>query len=90
VERGAALVVSPDEPALLPAVVNIGRRPTFDAGDRILAETHILDRDEDLYGKLLEVRLLGRLRDERRFSGPLDLVEQIRRDIEARRRFLEA
>lgn len=85
-EKGRA----PDEnaPRRL-AVANIGRRPTFHPeGGEDMVEVHVLDLDEDLYGKTLEVAFLAKLRDEQKFSGAAALVEQIRKDIdETRRRF---
>lgn len=69
-----------------PAVTNIGVRPTFAAGASI--ETHLLDFDGDLYDRWLRVHLVARIREERRFSGAAELVQQIRRDIEAARRLL--
>jgi riboflavin kinase/FMN adenylyltransferase len=78
------------------AVVNVGTRPTFD-GTTTTVEAHLLDVDDgpeaggpDLYGRTLAVALLARLRDERRFDGPDDLVAQIRADIEAARAHLGA
>ncbi len=69
-----------------PAVVNIGRRPTFkSASPGLTFEAHILDWSGDLYGRLIEVHLLRRLRDEVQFRGPDELKAQIARDIEARR-----
>jgi riboflavin kinase/FMN adenylyltransferase len=41
----------------------------------------LFDISEDLYGKQLRVHLLGRLREERRFSGIDELRAQIARDI---------
>jgi len=91
--------VEPDEPAAaLPALVNIGRRPTFtgakeaasgEAFDpaRDTVEAHVLDLDADLYGEYLEVVLLEKHRDELRFSGVAELVEQIGEDVSARRAF---
>jgi len=71
----------------LPAVVNIGGRPTFhpegDAADTV--EVHVLDWSGDLYGRALEVRLFGRIRDERRFAGADELKAQIARDVETTR-----
>lgn len=64
-------------------VSNIGVRPTVGAGLSI--EAHLFDFDEDLYGTRLRVHLVGRLRDEQRFSGIDELVAQIRRDIERAR-----
>ncbi len=64
------------------AVVNIGTRPTFDGGDRVV-EAHLLDFDQDLYGLDMRLEFVDRLRDERRFAGIDELVGQIRHDIQA-------
>jgi len=69
------------------AVSNVGRRPTFEGGDRVVCETHLLDWEGDAYGRRFEVSFTHRLREERRFEGPEALREQIARDVaEARRR----
>jgi SHS2 domain-containing protein len=69
------------------AVANVGVRPSFDNGQRIV-ETHIFDFDHDLYGCDLVVEFVARLRDERRFEDVDDLVAQIERDSQAARRIL--
>ena len=61
------------------SITNIGHRPTF-GGSALTVESHLLDFEADLYGARLEVRFLQRLRDERRFAGPDELVRQIERD----------
>jgi riboflavin kinase/FMN adenylyltransferase len=63
---------------------NIGVRPTFD-GDRLMVETHLLDFDREVYGSIITVELLDRLRPERRFDGPDALVAQIQLDLAATR-----
>lgn len=68
----------------LPAVANLGRRPTFD-GKSILLEVHLLEGGRDLYGKRLRVAFLERLRGEQRFSGLDELKAQIARDCERAR-----
>lgn len=69
-----------------PCVVNVGTRPTF-SGTTLSCEAHLLDVDVDLYDEHLAVAFEARLRDERRFDGPDELVAQIHRDIaEARER----
>lgn len=73
----------------VPAVVNVGERPTFD-GTVVMVEVHLLDFDGDLYGEDLEVHFLDRLRDERAFASADELCEQIRADIETCRAALEA
>ncbi len=69
---------------ILEAVTNIGTRPTF-AGDGRRVETHLLDFEGDLYGQVVSIELLSRLRPEMKFSGPDVLVEQIRADVAASR-----
>lgn len=61
------------------SVSNVGIRPTFNGGG-VVVETHLLGFEDDLYGQRIEVRFLERLRDERRFSGPQELADQIARD----------
>lgn len=53
-----------------PAAVNVGVRPTFESGRGVLVETHIIDHDEDLYGRPLRIAFVERLRGEKRFAGP--------------------
>jgi len=71
------------------SVANIGRRPTFDNGERTV-EVHIMDFDGDLYGKEVRVDVLKGLRGEVRFDSTEALSEQIRRDVAAARRYFEA
>ncbi|NOX81303.1 MAG: bifunctional riboflavin kinase/FAD synthetase [Deltaproteobacteria bacterium] len=70
-------------------VSNIGYNPTF-GGDRLVAETHIFDFDDDIYGRPIKINLLRHLRGEKKFSGPDELAAQIRRDIEVAHKVLEA
>jgi len=65
---------------MVPAVTNIGVRPTFD-GTRRVVEAHLLDWEGDLYDQVLRVELLMRLRNERKFSSVNELVAQIRQDV---------
>ena len=60
---------------------NIGTRPTVGGTARTI-ETHILDFDEDIYGLPLRLRLLRRVRDERKFSSLEALKEQLVQDRE--------
>jgi riboflavin kinase/FMN adenylyltransferase len=62
------------------SVTNIGKRPTFGGGAESKVETHLIDFDEDLYGKTIRVRVLHRLRGEKKFSGVDELRAQITRD----------
>jgi riboflavin kinase/FMN adenylyltransferase len=74
----------------LPAAVNIGVRPTFETGRGELIEAHVLDFDGNLYGSVLKLGFLERLRGERRFESPEALVEQMRRDVQRTRELATA
>ena len=53
-------------------------------------ETHLFDFDEEIYGEVLEVSFLRRVRDEIRFDGPEDLKHQLMKDeINCRKLLLE-
>ena len=68
--------------ALLPAVVNIGLRPTFGSPGHSV-EVHVPNLDADLYGQNLEVFFLDQLRGEEEFASADALSTQIGRDVEA-------
>ena len=71
------------------SVTNLGRNPTRGGGETPRAETHILDYDEDLYGKCLRVDLLEYTRPEIQFDTLDELKSQITKDIENTRRYFE-
>ena len=68
------------------AAVSVGVRPTFGTGRAVLVEAFLLDFDGDLYGQVLRVDFLTRLRGERRFDAVEALVEQMRIDVVQTRR----
>jgi riboflavin kinase/FMN adenylyltransferase len=68
-------------------VANIGYSPTFE--DNIFTvEVHILDFNENIYGRNIRVNFISRIRDEMKFTGIDQLSEQIKKDIEEARRIL--
>ena len=71
----------------LPAMMNIGTRPTFDGRNRTL-EVNIFDFDGDLYGQTVLITFVARLREERKFESPEALVQQLKTDREATERCL--
>ncbi|PSN11973.1 bifunctional riboflavin kinase/FAD synthetase [filamentous cyanobacterium CCT1] len=66
---------------LLPAVMNLGNRPTV-KGVALTAEVHVLNWTGNLYGKTLDVHLHNFLRSEQRFDSLADLKAQIQRDCQ--------
>lgn len=64
------------------SIASIGRRPTIAPGQAVNLEVHILDFNEDLYGKEISVTLLAFLRNEKKFESLDALKEGITTDIE--------
>lgn len=64
----------------MPAVINIGGSPTFNLANKKI-EVHILKYEKGLYGKELEVELVARLRDVKKFKSASALSAQIKKDI---------
>ena len=71
---------------VLPAVTNVGMRPTFGDVTAPVIETHVLDTDRDLYDRPLRLLFVQRLRDERQFPDVDALRAQIDADIRGARR----
>ena len=66
-----------------PAAVNVGKRPTFyDFAERSLIEAHLIGFRGDLYDEPAKVKFMCRLRGEKRFDGPEELKNQLKRDVE--------
>jgi riboflavin kinase / FMN adenylyltransferase len=63
-------------------MLNIGFRPTL-GGTSLSIEAHLFHFSGDLYGKLLEVAFVARLRDEQKFNGLEELKAQLARDKQA-------
>jgi len=70
-----------------PAVASLGTRPTVNGVEPLL-EAHLFDFDGDLYGRMLQVEFVAKLRDELRFDGLPALVEQMHRDAAQAREIL--
>ncbi|MBA3874331.1 MAG: bifunctional riboflavin kinase/FAD synthetase [Anaerolineae bacterium] len=71
------------------AMTNVGVRPTFE-GKNITVEPYLLDFNRDIYGQQLEVSFEKRLRPEAKFDNLKDLIDQIARDVEVGRAYLES
>lgn len=63
------------------SAVNIGKNPTFNAKERTI-ESFILDFHGELYGKVLKIEFLEKIRDDKKFESIDALKEQIEKDIE--------
>jgi len=70
------------------SITNIGYRPTFGESN-LLVETYILDFSRDVYGAVIRVEFVKRLRDEKKFNSVNDLISKIKLDVKEVRDILE-
>ena len=70
-------------------VLNIGFNPTF-ADGKLSIEAHIFDFHRNIYGEILDVHFIERIRDEVRFTNPEQLIAQIERDVARAREILKS
>lgn len=68
-------------------VANVGKRPTVDGTKNIL-EVHLFDFDQTIYGELMQVFFLHKLRDEVKFTSVDVLIAQIHNDIKVAKEFV--
>ena len=71
------------------SVTNIGTRPTFETATEPSVETFVMNWSGDLYGDVIRVRFLYRLRDEKKFESLDDLRTQINNDVAQAERYFE-
>ncbi len=74
----------------LKGLIYIGTKPTFfRQQNHRSVEVYLLDFRKKIYGKRIEVRLLKKIRSDRRFSSPGPLVRQIKRDLDQARKIFK-
>lgn len=62
------------------SVSSVGVNPTFGAGPRTV-ESFILDYAGDIYGELVKLSFVKRIRDEKKFGMVKDLIAQMHEDV---------
>lgn len=71
------------------SVTNIGTRPTFGSANESSVETFVMNWSGDLYGDVVRVRFLHRLREEKKFGSIEELKSQIDRDVARAQNYFE-
>ncbi len=76
-------------PPWFSGVANFGKRPTYPKAEtpRPVLELHLLDFKGKVYGKMMEIALHRFVRPEKKFRSEEALKAQIRRDVQAARRY---
>ena len=78
-KNGVYVIQSNLNGAPVNGMMNIGVNPTVDGSKRSI-EIHFFDFQDNLYGKKLQIEILHRLRDEKRFDSVEDLRKQLEKD----------
>jgi riboflavin kinase/FMN adenylyltransferase len=73
----------------LPAVANLGVRPTIAGIPKLMLEVHVLDFVGNLYDSHVHVQFLHKIRDEMKFGGLDALKAQIGKDVEVAKQFFK-
>jgi riboflavin kinase/FMN adenylyltransferase len=71
------------------SVTNIGMRPTFERAAETSVETFVMNWSGDLYGDVVRVRFLHRLRDEKKFTSIDELKARIEMDVARAEEYFE-
>lgn len=71
------------------AMINLGHNPTFNYRNDLSLEAHMIDFDQDIYGKLISVEFIRFIRDEKRFSSKGNLIMQLEQDIISTKKILK-
>ena len=64
----------------VPVALHIGPNPTF-GEDATKVEAHLIDFQGDLYGKQMELEILGSVRGVQKFPSKEELLQQLRLDV---------
>jgi riboflavin kinase/FMN adenylyltransferase len=71
------------------AAVNLGTNPTFTPDKQTLnVEAYLLDFKREIYGEMMRLEFIARLRDELKYDSVEALIQQIHRDVEQTRQIL--
>lgn len=76
---GVYLVETIIEDKLFNGMMNIGHRPTIGTNVKSI-EVHLFNFNEDIYGKVISIKMISKIRDEKKFSSIQALKEQLVKD----------
>ena len=76
---GVYLVETIIEDKLFNGMMNIGHRPTIGTKNKSI-EVHLFNFNEDIYGQVISIKMISKIRDEKKFSSIQALKEQLVKD----------
>ncbi|MFH5881463.1 bifunctional riboflavin kinase/FAD synthetase [Liberiplasma polymorphum] len=63
-----------------PSMSSIGHNPTLNCKTDLSVESYLFDFDRQIYGEIIEIKFIKRLRDEIKFNSVEALIDQIKQD----------
>ena len=76
---GVYLVETTIKNKLFKGMMNIGHRPTIGTNVKSI-EVHLFNFNEDIYGQVISIKMISKIRDEKKFSSIQALKEQLVKD----------
>lgn len=64
-------------------LLNVGKRPTFHQSGEVIPEVYLFDFDKNIYDKTVTVKVIEKIRDEKKFNSAEELIHQIKKDEKA-------
>jgi len=61
-------------------LLSLGSRPTFHKDGEIIPEFYIFDFDKDIYDRIMQVKLVEKIRDEEKFNSVEELIIRMKKD----------
>lgn len=86
--EGIYVSITEIDGVLYPSVTFIGTVDTFNEKD-FMAETYILNFERDIYGKVVVINILKKLRDNKKFDSVDELVHQMKEDERNTRKYFQ-
>lgn len=71
-------------------IANLGNNPSFNYSKKMVFETHIIDFNQDIYGRKLEIELIKYIREEIKFSSKDEFIVQIDNDIDFAKKLINS
>lgn len=80
-KKGVYITKAKIEDNIYSSITNIGNNPTFGKNEDISIETFIIDFNNDIYGKEIEVFFIEKIRSEKKFSDIEELIIEMKKDL---------
>ncbi|MBU0455358.1 MAG: bifunctional riboflavin kinase/FAD synthetase [Gammaproteobacteria bacterium] len=84
-----AVLINGLQKMAIPGIANIGTRPTAN-GNTLLLEVHLFDFDQQIYGKMIQITFIKKIREEKTFESFSALKNQVQNDIQQVKQFFSA